>query len=40
MNTSFNVSGEPIVLTPADAINTFYKSGLKVLIINNFIISK
>ena len=40
LNTSFNVSGEPMVLTPGDAINTFFKSGLKVLMLNKFIISK
>lgn len=40
LNTSFNVSGEPMVLTPGDAINTFFKSGLKVLVLNKFIISK
>ena len=40
LNTSFNVSGEPMVLTPADAINTFFKSGLKVLVLNKFIIIK
>lgn len=40
LNTSFNVSGEPMVLTPGDAVNTFFKSGLKVLILNNYIVFK
>jgi carbamoyltransferase len=40
LNTSFNVSGEPMVLSPEDAINTFYKSGLTVLVLNNIIITK
>ena len=40
LNTSFNVRGEPIVNSPADAINTFAKSGLDTLVIGNFIIDK
>jgi carbamoyltransferase len=40
MNTSFNLRGEPIVCTPTDAIRTFYSSGLDVLVIGNFILSK
>lgn len=40
LNTSFNVMGEPIVCTPNDAIHTFLSSGLDILVINNFIISK
>jgi len=40
LNTSFNINGEPMVLKPEDAINTFYNSGLEVLILNDFIIFK
>jgi carbamoyltransferase len=40
LNTSFNVMGEPIVCTPTDALNTFKKTGMDVLVINNFIIRK
>ena len=40
LNTSFNLNGEPIVMTPYDAIRTFFTSGLDYLIIDNFIISK
>jgi carbamoyltransferase len=40
INTSFNVQGEPIVCTPADAIRTFFTSGLDVLVIGNFILTK
>lgn len=40
LNTSFNVMGEPIVLTPQDAIDTFKKSGLDYLVIENFIVKK
>jgi carbamoyltransferase len=40
INTSFNLRGEPIVRTAANAMNTFYKSGIDVLVINNYLISK
>jgi carbamoyltransferase len=40
LNTSFNVRGEPIVASPADALNTFNKSGLDVLYIGNFRLEK
>tara|TARA_B100001540_G_scaffold316013_1_gene344756 strand:- start:1408 stop:3114 length:1707 start_codon:yes stop_codon:yes gene_type:complete len=40
LNTSFNINGEPIVLTPDDAINTFFNSGLDFLVINNYLIQK
>jgi len=40
LNTSFNINGEPIVLTPDDALNTFFNSGLEFLMINNYLIQK
>lgn len=40
LNTSFNVMGEPMVCTPADAVHTFKKSGLHYLIIGHFIVKK
>ncbi len=41
LNTSFNLRGEPIVNTPANAFNTFMRSGLDLLVMNNrFVISK
>jgi len=40
LNTSFNVRGEPIVNTPQDAINTFNKSGIDILIMGNYMINK
>jgi len=40
MNTSFNVRGEPIVASPADALNTFRKSGLDVLYIGDYRLAK
>jgi carbamoyltransferase len=40
LNTSFNLRGEPIVATPEDAYSTFNRSGLDVLVLNNFIVRK
>lgn len=40
LNTSFNLRGEPIVNSPANAFNTFSKSGIDVLILENFMIRK
>ncbi len=40
LNTSFNLKGEPIVQTPADAISTFMRSGLDILVLENFLITK
>jgi len=40
LNTSFNLKGEPIVNTPQDALNTFKKSGMDLLVLGNFIIEK
>jgi len=40
LNTSFNVRGEPIVCTPADALNCFYATGIDNLVIGNYLVSK
>lgn len=40
LNTSFNLNGEPIVLSPSDAIRTFYSCGLDILILGNYVIKK
>ncbi|MCW2240992.1 carbamoyltransferase family protein [Azospirillum canadense] len=40
LNTSFNLNGEPIVESPADAVKTFATSGLDYLCIENRILSK
>lgn len=40
VNTSFNVDGEPIVETPFDAIETFLKTQIDTLVIENYIIDK
>lgn len=40
LNTSFNLKGEPIVNSPADAYKTFRKSGIDVLVLENFLLKK
>jgi carbamoyltransferase len=40
INTSFNLRGEPIVTTCNNALNTFFKSGLDALAVNNYLIWK
>ncbi len=40
LNTSFNLNGEPIVMTPSDAIRTFHTCGLDTLVLQNYIIEK
>ena len=40
LNTSLNLRGEPITMTPEDAYRCFERSGMDCLIIGNFIISK
>jgi carbamoyltransferase len=40
LNTSFNLKGEPIVTTPANAFSTFSKSEMDVLVLGNFIAEK
>jgi len=40
LNTSFNLKGEPIVTTPANAFNTFSKSEMDALVLDNFIVEK
>lgn len=40
MNTSFNLKGEPIVTTPANAYATFTKSGLDLLVLGNYVVTK
>jgi carbamoyltransferase len=37
LNTSFNMLGEPIVLTPSDAVSSFLHSDIDILAIGNFI---
>jgi carbamoyltransferase len=40
VNTSFNVRGEPIVCTPADAYRCFMNTGLDVLVMENHLLLK
>lgn len=40
LNTSFNLKGEPIVNTPADAIASFRRSGLDLLVMDRFLVEK
>jgi carbamoyltransferase len=40
LNTSFNLKGEPIVNTPANAFSTFSKSEMDSLVLENFVIDK
>ena len=40
LNTSFNLRGEPIVNTPAEAYSTFQRSGMDVLVLGDYIIEK
>ncbi len=39
LNTSFNVRGEPIVCTPADAFACYRKTGIDALVIGSFIVT-
>lgn len=40
LNTSFNDKGEPIVMSPRDAVRTFFSTGLDHLAIGKFLVSK
>jgi carbamoyltransferase len=40
LNTSFNLKGEPIVTTPANAHNTFFKSDMDMLVLGNVLVRK
>ena len=40
LNTSFNLRGEPIVTSPADALNTFAKSEMDTLVLEDLMVDK
>lgn len=40
LNTSFNLHGELIVQTPADAARVFKEGGIEVLVLNGYTIEK
>ncbi len=40
LNTSFNVAGDPIVETPEDALDTFLKTDIDYLVIEDVLVRK
>lgn len=40
VNTSFNLFGEPLVISPRDAVRSFHCSGIDALVIGNFSLTK
>jgi carbamoyltransferase len=40
VNTSFNVRGEPIVCSPADAYQCFIRTGIDALVMDNFVLTE
>jgi carbamoyltransferase len=40
VNTSFNLFGEPLVVTPRDAVRSYFCSGTDALVLGNFLLSK
>ena len=40
INTSFNVRGEPIVLSPEDAYRCFMRTGMDALVMGSFLLTK
>jgi len=40
VNTSFNVRGEPIVCTPADAYRCFMRTEMDYLVVENFLMAR
>ena len=40
LNTSFNLRGEPIVNTPAEAFDTFHRSGMDMLVLGDCVVEK
>ncbi len=40
LNTSFNINNEPIVESPADALRTFFSSGLDALVLGPYLLCK
>jgi carbamoyltransferase len=40
INTSFNVAGEPIVCSPADALNCFLGTEIDYLVLGNYLVTK
>ena len=40
LNTSFNVKGQPIINTPSQAIKSFFKTNIDILVLGNYILKK
>jgi carbamoyltransferase len=40
VNTSFNLFGEPLVMTPRDAVRSYYCSGVDALVVGDFLLTK
>lgn len=40
LNTSFNIRGKPVVLSPEEAVQCFYNTGLDYLVMGNYLVSK
>ena len=40
MNTSFNVRGEPIVMTPLDAYRCFMRTHIDYLVLGHYLLEK
>lgn len=40
LNTSFNIKGQPIVNTPSDAIKTYLGTGIEILFLDNFVLTR
>ncbi len=40
VNTSFNLFGEPLVITPRDAVRSYYCSGVDALVVGSFLLTK
>jgi carbamoyltransferase len=40
LNTSFNLFGEPLVVSPRDAIRSYFCSGVDALVMDHFVLSK
>jgi len=40
LNTSFNLFGEPLVVSPRDAIRSYFCSGIDALVMDHFVLSK
>jgi len=40
VNTSFNVRGEPMVCSPADAYRCFMRTEMDYLVVENFLLAK